>query len=70
MVREVSYKVDINTLHKIEDDLTMDLNSIGRITLRTSKPLFYDSYKINRNSGSFILVDEQSNQTVAAGMII
>ena len=70
MVREVSYKVDINTLHKIEDDLTMDLNSIGRITLRTSKPLFYDSYKINRNSGSFILVDEQSNQTVAAGMIV
>lgn len=70
VVREVSYKVDINTLHKIEDDLTMDLNSIGRITLRTSKPLFYDSYKINRNSGSFILVDEQSNQTVAAGMII
>ena len=48
----------------------MDLNSIGRITLRTSKPLFYDSYKINRNSGSFILVDEQSNQTVAAGMIV
>ena len=70
MVREVSYKVDINTLHKIEDDLTMDLNSIGRITLRTSKPLFYDSYKINRISGSFILVDEQSNQTVAAGMIV
>ena len=70
MVREVSYKVDINTLHKIEDDLNMDLNSIGRITLRTSKPLFYDSYKINRNSGSFILVDEQSNQTVAAGMIV
>ena len=70
MVREVSYKVDINTLHKIEDDLTMDLNSIGRITIRTSKPLFYDSYKINRNSGSFILVDEQSNQTVAAGMIV
>ena len=70
MVQEVSYKVDINTLHKIEDDLNMDLNSIGRITLRTSKPLFYDSYKINRNSGSFILVDEQSNQTVAAGMIV
>lgn len=70
MVKEVTYKVDINTLHKIEDDLTMDLNSIGRITLRTSQPLFYDSYKINRTTGSFILVDEQTNQTVAAGMIV
>jgi sulfate adenylyltransferase subunit 1 len=62
--------MDINTLHKVEDDFTMDLNAIGRINLRTSGPLFYDSYNINRNTGSFILIDEMSNQTVAAGMIL
>ena len=55
---------------KIEDDLNMGLNEIGRISLRTSVPLLYDSYKLNRNTGSFILVDEITNQTVAAGMII
>ena len=70
VVQQVSYKMDINTLHKVEDDFTMDLNAIGRINLRTSGPLFYDSYKINRNTGSFILIDEMSNQTVAAGMIL
>ncbi|SVC88509.1 uncharacterized protein METZ01_LOCUS341363 [marine metagenome] len=48
----------------------MGLNEIGRISLRTSVPLLYDSYKLNRNTGSFILVDEITNQTVAAGMII
>ena len=70
IVQDISYKVDINTLHKIEDDLNMGLNEIGRISLRTSVPLLYDSYKLNRNTGSFILVDEITNQTVAAGMII
>jgi len=70
MVREVRYKVDINTLHKIEDDLVLGLNDIGRISLRTSAPVFYDSYKRNRLTGSFILVDEFTNETVAAGMIL
>ena len=70
MVKEVRYKVNINTLHKIEDDLEFRLNDIGRICLRTSSPLFYDSYKKNRVTGSFILIDEQSNETVAAGMIL
>ncbi len=70
MVREVKYKVDINTLRKIEDDLTFQLNDIGRISLRTSRPIAADSYQSNRTTGSFILVDEQTNQTVAAGMII
>ena len=67
---EVKYKVNINTLHKIEDDLIFNHNDIGRISLRTSAPLIADSYKANRISGSFVLIDEQTNETVAAGMII
>ena len=70
IVKEVRYKVNINTLHKIEDDLVFGLNDIGRISLRTSAPLIADSYKKNRITGSFILIDEQTNATVAAGMII
>lgn len=70
LVTEVRYKVNINTLHKIEDDLTFNHNDIGRISLRTSAPLIADSYKTNRISGSFILIDELTNETVAAGMII
>ena len=70
VVTEVKYKVDINTLHKIEDDLVFSLNDIGRVSLRASAPLVADSYRRNRISGSFVLIDEQSNETVAAGMII
>ncbi|MCF3648464.1 sulfate adenylyltransferase subunit CysN [Synoicihabitans lomoniglobus] len=69
VVRDVHYKVDVNTLHKHEDDKTVGLNDIARVTLRTSAPLFYDSYRKNRITGSVILVDEFSNETVAAGMI-
>ncbi len=70
IIKEVKYKMDINTLHRNEDDLEIGLNDIGRITIRTTKPLFFDSYRRNRNTGSIILVDEASNETVAAGMII
>ena len=70
IVREVKYKVDINTLHKMKDDLSFRLNDIGRISLRTSKPIIKDPYQNNRTTGSFILIDEQTNETVAAGMII
>lgn len=69
IVREVRYKVNINTLHKIEDDLELTLNDIGRISLRTSAPLLFDSYTKNRQTGSFVLIDEFTNETVAAGMI-
>ncbi len=69
IIKNVRYKVNINTLHKIEDDLTFTLNDIGRISIRTSSPIFYDSYKRNRVTGSFILIDEFTNETVAAGMI-
>jgi len=70
VVREMRYKVDINTLHKVEGEPEFRLNEIGRIALRTSAPLFYDRYNRNRTTGSFVLIDEQTNETVAAGMIV
>ena len=70
IVRESRYKVNVNTLHKLEGDPEFKLNEVGRISLRVSAPLFYDSYKNNRTTGSFILVDINTNATVAAGMII
>ena len=70
IIKEVKYKMDINTLHRMEDEKEIGLNDIGRITIRTTKPLFFDNYRRNRNTGSIILVDEATNETVAAGMII
>ena len=70
IIKEVKYKMDINTLHRMEDEKEIGLNDIGRITIRTTKPLFFDSYRRNRNTGSIILVDEATNETVAAGMVI
>jgi sulfate adenylyltransferase subunit 1 (EFTu-like GTPase family) len=70
IVSEVKYLVDINTLHKIEEPGTFAMNDIGRITLRTAQPVIHDSYRRNRQTGSFILIDPGTNETVAAGMII
>ena len=70
VIKAVRYKVNINTLHKAEGDLEIGMNDIGRIVLRTAVPLIADPYQRNRNTGSFILVDEFSNATVAAGMIL
>jgi len=70
IIKEVKYKIDINSLHRMEDEKEIGLNDIGRVTIRTTKPLLYDSYKRNRNTGSIILVDEATNETVAAAMII
>jgi sulfate adenylyltransferase subunit 1 len=70
IVQEISYKVDINTLRKDEETSAFSLNEIGRVKLRTASPLIYDSYNKNRNTGSFILVDPGTNETVAAGMIL
>ena len=69
LVLNIRYKVDVNTLRKKEDDTEFGMNDIGRISLRTSSPIFYDSYRRNRNTGSFILVDPFSNETLAAGML-
>ena len=70
IVKEVLYKMDINTLHREQDDRTIRMNDIGRIRIRTTKPLFVDPYRQNRLTGSLIFIDEQTNETVGAGMVI
>ena len=70
IIKEIKYKIDINSLHRIEDSKEIGLNDIGRIAIKTTKPLFFDKYSRNRNTGSIILIDEATNETVGAGMII
>jgi bifunctional enzyme CysN/CysC len=70
MVKSLRYRLDVNTLHRDEQAPTLTLNEIGRLTLRVTAPLFTDPYRTNRTTGSFILVDEGSNATVAAGMVL
>ena len=69
VVRAVDYRIDINTLHRDESAVELTLNEIGRVQLRATQPLFVDAYSDNRETGSFILVDESTNKTVAAGML-
>ena len=69
MIREVLYKVDINTLHRNENDKQIGMNDIARVRLRTASPLLADDYRRNRTTGSFILIDPGTNLTVAAGFI-
>jgi sulfate adenylyltransferase subunit 1 len=70
VVKKVEFKMNINTLEKDFSDLAVNMNDIANITIRTAKPLFYDSYKKNNITGSLILIDESTNATVAAGMIV
>ena len=70
LVKGVHYRLDINSLHRDEAAHQLALNEMGRVTLRTTVPLFFDEYRRNRETGSFILIDEATNATVAAGMII
>ncbi len=70
IVKEIRYKLDINSLHRNLEDKTIKMNDIARVVLRTTKPLFYDIYRRNRTTGSLIFIDEASNETVGAGMII
>nr|WP_211193865.1 GTP-binding protein [Pyxidicoccus fallax] len=69
MVKQLHYRLDVNTLHRDEGSAQLKLNEIGRVTLRTTVPLFFDEYRRNRHTGSFILIDEATNATVGAGMI-
>ena len=69
MISEITYKVDVNSLRKNEEDKEFNMNDIGRIKFRTSEPVFYDTYRRNRNTGSFILIDPFTHQTLAAGML-
>ncbi|MAX70031.1 MAG: sulfate adenylyltransferase [Flavobacteriaceae bacterium] len=70
MVKELKYKIDINTLHRIEGIDKVEMNDIVRMSIRTAKPVFFDAYKKNRQTGSIIIIDEQTNETIGAGMII
>ncbi|HEX3613344.1 MAG TPA: GTP-binding protein [Sporichthyaceae bacterium] len=69
LVKEIQYRLDVNTLHRDETDRELGLNDIGRVRLRTTVPLFVDDYRNNRTTGGFILIDESTNVTVGAGMI-
>ncbi|WP_199431279.1 adenylyl-sulfate kinase [Qaidamihabitans albus] len=68
-VAELDYRLDVNTLHRDETVRALSLNEIGRVRLRTQAPLLFDPYRRNRTTGSFVLVDEVTDHTVAAGMI-
>jgi bifunctional enzyme CysN/CysC len=70
MVKELQYRLDVNTLHREPDATELGLNDIGRVRLRTTQPLFVDDYARNRVTGRFILIDEATNATVGAGMLI
>jgi len=70
IIKEIQYKVDINTLHRLEEDKDIKMNDIARVRLRTTKPILVDAYRKNRSTGSVILIDEGDFNTVSAGMII
>ena len=70
VVRGLNYRLDINSLHRDESATELKLNEIGRVKLRTTVPLLADQYRRNRTTGGFIVIDETTNRTVGAGMII
>jgi sulfate adenylyltransferase subunit 1 len=70
LMKEIYYKVNINTLEELPDDTSIGMNDIFKVKLRASQPIMADAYRKNRNTGSLILIDETTNETVAAGMIV
>ncbi|TRZ46029.1 sulfate adenylyltransferase subunit CysN [Robertkochia solimangrovi] len=70
MIKEIIYKIDINTLERNAEDKEIAMNDICKVKIRTTKPIMIDSYRDNRATGSIILVDESTNETVAAGMVV
>ena len=70
IVTEVMYKVNVNTLERIENDKEVRMNDIAMVSIRATKPLFFDAYKRNRKTGAIILIDEGTNETVGVGMIV
>ena len=70
IIKEVTYKMDITSLERIEGDQQISMNDICRVKIKTGAPLMVDEYRDNRSTGSFILIDPNTNETVAAGMII
>jgi len=70
IIKDIRYKIDINTLHRNEEDKDIVMNDIARIQIKTTAPIFFDSYRKNRHTGSIIFIDEATNETVGAGMIV
>ena len=70
VLKEIQYKLDINSLTRLDNVTQLQMNDIARVKIHTAQPLFFDSYRKNRITGSLILVDEGTNETVAAGMIV
>ena len=70
LVKDLRYRLDINSLHRDETASGLALNEIGRLQLRVTAPMFTDPYRVNRTTGSFILIDEGTNATVGAGMVL
>lgn len=70
MIKEIIYKIDINSLERNREDKSLNMNDIAKIKIRTTQPLMVDSYRDNRYTGSIILIDDTTNETVAAGMIV
>ena len=70
MIKEVIYKYDIKNFERNKEDKSLGMNDIAKVKIRTTRPLMVDSYRENRSTGSIILVDETTNETVAAGMVI
>ena len=70
MLKDIVYKIDINSYARIEDDASLNMNEIARVTVKTTRPLMIDEYRDNRVTGSFILIDDTTHETVAAGMIV
>lgn len=70
MIKEIVYKINIETLERDKEDKSLNMNDISKVRLRTTKPLMVDPYRENRTTGSIILIDDTTNETVAAGMIV
>ena len=69
MATKLHYRLNVNTSHRDMDVQSLELNEIGRVDFRLSNPIYFDDYKKNRDTGSFIVIDEATNSTVAAGLI-
>jgi sulfate adenylyltransferase subunit 1 len=70
VIKTVNYRMNINTLEQDFENISINMNDIANITIRTSKPVFFDPYKKNNITGSIIFIDEGTNETMAAGMVI
>jgi sulfate adenylyltransferase subunit 1 len=70
LIKDIVYKIDVNSLDRTEDNKDLEMNEIARVSIKTAKPIMIDEYRDNRNTGSFILINPNTNETVAAGMVI